>query len=137
MIGHNGYKAIVPGTEYAAVEVRASWAGHDGIEPGAWVATEVEHIGDDPLWEFLPETGEDGPDNRAINHIHRADFRRLVATTREYGPHIREPLEAADRAMDRIRLRRAMRDIDGWGSITLRNGTMGVVRLGDGPHHEI
>lgn len=96
MFGHNGYPAIVPGTDYAAVSV---------CRNGEPIHTDVYHIGDDPLWDFLPEEGEDGPDNRSINAIHRSPYRKLSVLTREYGRHVSEPMENADAAKDRKWLR--------------------------------
>ena len=96
MLGHNGYPAIVPGTDYAAVSI---------CRNGEPVRTDVHHIGDDPLWDFLPEDGEDGPDNKAINAVHRSPYRKVAVLTREYGPHVAEPVEKADAAKDRKWLR--------------------------------
>ncbi len=127
-LGHNGFLAIVPGTEYAAVSVHASWTGHEGLEPGTWMYTDIAHIGDDPLWEMLPEDGEDGPDNRKINTVHRAPFRSVQALTREAGRHISEPIAEACSAQNRIALRRAMKTLPDWKSISLQDGSMGCVR---------
>lgn len=128
MVGHNGYLAIVPGTEYAACSVHASWAGREGYPPGTWVSTDVRHVGDDPLWKMLPETGDSAGDHRAMNVIHRAPYRQVCALTREYGRHVYEPMESAWAAEKRMVLRKAQRTLADWRSISMTDGSMGVVR---------
>lgn len=127
-VGHNGYMAVVPGTQWAACAVHASWAGHVGMEPGTWIRTDVAHIGDDPSWKLLDETGEDGPDNRAINAIHRGPFMAIAVLSREYGQHIDAPLEAATWAIMRKALRAEMRRLPGSKVISLFDGRIGCVR---------
>lgn len=138
-LGHWGYKAIVKGTEYAAVSVHAGW-GHDYYPQSTWVSTDISHIGDDPLHDFLSESGPLSKIHKAINAPHRKNYRMMFALSRTYGPHIYRPIELKNLALDelaglvahennRAALAKAMEETKDWQSITVSDGSMGVVRL--------
>lgn len=126
--GHFGFPAIVPGTAYAACAIHASQNGHEGLPAGTWIATAVVHVGDDPLHEFLDEQGEDAADNSQINAIHRADFRRLLATSHSFGPHITVPRDRADDAKLRKRLRLKASSCPHADLVTVGGGRFGLAR---------
>lgn len=127
-LGRNGHYAIVPGTAYAACPVGAPWCGWHGLPPGTWIYTDIRHVGDAPGHRFLPETGPDAADNRAINAVFRAPFRRLRATCRS-GEPILEIRDAARLAHMRKRLRREIAAQPNATSIVIDHGEMGFVRL--------
>lgn len=119
--GRNGYPTIVPGTEWAACSV------HE--HKGPWLHTSVYHVGDDPLWNFLPETGEHGKDNKIINAIHRSEYRKQAVLSSSYGPHLSDPFEAASMAKLRTRIMDFAKDHPDWKSITSSCNKVGMVRL--------
>ena len=107
---------IVPKTDYAAWRV---------FRDGEWAYTDIQHVGDDPLFEFLPEVDSNARD---INAVHRAPYRQMAALTKEYGPHVRIPMEKAEDAEDRMALWAFMAANPDVKSYALPSGRMGFVR---------